>query len=72
MIGTRPSLRKAERNLEILEQRRAGKKLREIAEQYGLAVERVRQIVNNEERLERYERIKKEDPEAWAEMSRYW
>jgi len=53
MIGTRPEQTKTERNQTMLEMRRSGKKLREISEQFGLSVERTRQIILREKRLER-------------------
>ena len=48
----RDSQEKAERNQKIYELRKAGYKFREIAENYGINVERVRQICKKEERRE--------------------
>ena len=45
-----------ERNRRIYEERKAGLKLHEIAERYGINKERVRQICLKEERLERRRR----------------
>lgn len=47
---------KAERNRRIYEERKAGLKLQEIADRYGIGKERVRQICLREERLERHRR----------------
>ena len=53
MIGVGRHHRKDERNREILEKRRSGMKLQAIADDYGITYQRVRDIVLNEERLER-------------------
>lgn len=47
---------KTERNHKIYEERKAGAKLQEIADKYGLSKDRVRQIYLKEER---YEKIRK-------------
>ena len=47
---------KAERNRKICEERKAGLKLQEIADRYGINKERVRQICLREERLEQRRR----------------
>ena len=51
MVVRDPS-EKAERNQRIYEERKAGYKLRELAEKYGVNSERIRQICKKEERRE--------------------
>jgi len=53
VIGQFPERQKAERNQKILEMRRSGKKLREIAEHYGIRPETVRQIVVRQKVIEK-------------------
>ena len=48
---------KAERNQRIYEERKAGLKLRELADRYGVNVERIRQICKKEERREYRDRF---------------
>lgn len=63
MIGDRPEQQKAERNLAIVEARKAGRTLQEIGREFGISPERVRWILKRQEIMERNERRREADME---------
>lgn len=63
MIGDRPEQQKVERNLAIVEARKAGRTLQEIGREYGISPERVRWILKRQEIMERNERRRETEME---------
>lgn len=63
MIGDRPERQKADRNLAIVEARKAGRTLQEIGREFGISPERVRWILKRQEIMERNERRRETEME---------
>ena len=59
MTGSKPNMQKAERNWAILEKWRAGRKMKDLAAEYGICYGRVRDIIIQQQRLERIYRERK-------------
>lgn len=73
MIGSRPKAQKKKRNRKMLEMWRASQlSYKDIGSRFGVTGERARQIIKKELTLEKLERIQKEDPEKYREMTKYW
>lgn len=63
MIGDRTEQQKTERNLAIVEARKAGRTLQEIGREFGISPERVRWILRRQEIMERNERRRETEME---------